>query len=188
MIVKFGLMVLAGIGLSAGVCAQPKAVWSDIDCSQSKIVAPPGLKCRATQEMAGSNTAKFAGAGGAQGIFREWLTIGKKDGVKLYYLGHETIGTNSYKAVYLTLEEEIRDRSPYAKDGRSFTPNSTMAGGDYIRFTNGQGEACVAIRKVGPVQAKGYKWVLLANECVPAGNAISDGDIARLISTADFRP
>jgi hypothetical protein len=186
LIVKFGLIVFAVVGFSAGVCAQTKAVWSDIDCSQSKIVAPPGLKCRATQELAGSTTAKFAGPGGGQGVFREWATFGKKDGVKLYYLGHETIGPNSYKAVFLTLEQEIRDHSPYAKDGRNFTATSPMAGSDYVRFTSGQGEACVAVRKVGPVRSKGYAWVLLANKCVPAGNSVSD--IAQLISTADFRP
>ena len=129
MIVKIGLILLAAIGLSTGVC-----------------------------------------------------------GVKLYYLGHEAIGTKSYKAVYLTLEEEIRDRSPYAKGGRNFTASSPMAGADYVRFTNGQDEVCVAIRKVGPVQAKGFKWVLLANKCVPAGTPISDADIVQLISTADFRP
>jgi hypothetical protein len=181
-------IALSTIGLSAGARAQSKAVWSDIDCAHSKLVVPPGLRCRATQEMAGSNSAKFAASGGMQGTFREWSAVGAKDGLKLYYIGHETIGSNAYKAVYLTLEEEIRTYSPYARDGRNFTSPSQKSAGDYVRFTGAQGEDCVAIRKVGPVQSKGYKWVILSNKCVSAGQSISDDDIGQLISATDFRP
>lgn len=179
-------MVLAAVPPAA--LAQDAATWSDIECSQSKLVAPPGLRCRATQEMSGSSNAKFSGSGAGQGVFRNWLASGTRDGVKLYYLGYEAIGARSYKAVYLTLEQEIRSHSPYAKGGRDFTQPAQRNGADFVRFTGAQGEACAAIRKVGPVQSKGYQWVVIANRCVSPGRPISDGEVDALVSSAGFRP
>ena len=67
-------------GFSSGAVAQNAQVWSDIDCAQSPIVAPAGLRCRATNEINGSSDARFSkGSGG--GIFKSWATYGTKDGV-----------------------------------------------------------------------------------------------------------
>jgi hypothetical protein len=185
------IFLLVGIavvfaGLASGASAQNAQVWSDIDCAQSKIEAPAGLKCRATNEINGSSEARFSkGSGG--GVFKNWSTYGTKDGTKLFYLIYDTLGSHSSKSVYLSLEHEIRNLSPYAKDGKAFTQPAQMSGADYLRFTGAKGDACVAIRKVGPVQGSGYKWVLFANECVPAGKTISDADLAQFIAAAAYR-
>ena len=175
-------IIAAVIGLSTSAVAQNAVVWSDIDCSQSKIVTPSGLKCRMTEEINGSRDGRFNG----QGVFRNWATLGKKCGRKLYYLAYEGIGPQSYKQVFLTLEEEIKERSPYAKSGRDFTSPSQISDGDYVRFIASDNGQCVAIRKVGPTQGRGYKWVLFGNECVAPGKGISDQEIARFMQAADF--
>lgn len=175
-------IIAAVIGFSMSAVAQNAAVWSDIDCSQSKIVTPSGLRCRVTNEMAGSNSGRFTG----QGVFRTWATFGKKGGNKLYYLVYEAVSSNSDKEVFMTLQDEIKGLSPYAKDGRDFTSPSQTNGGDYVRFIGGDNGQCVAIRKVGPIQGRGYKWVLFANECVPPGKGISDQQIGQFIQAADF--
>ena len=65
---------LAIVATVSATSAQDTHAWSDIDCSQSKIVAPAGLKCRATQEYSGSSSAKFSAIGAGQGVFRGWAT------------------------------------------------------------------------------------------------------------------
>src|SRR5689334_6078122 len=137
------IVAAMAIGASTSAGAQSANSWSDIDCSQSKIVAPPGLRCRMTEEINGSSDARFNG----QGVFRNWATFGKKDGNKLYYLVYEGVGPQSYKQVFLTLEEEIKKRSPYAKNGRDFTSPSQISGGDYERFIGSDNGQCVVIRK-----------------------------------------
>ena len=98
----------------------------------SKIVAPPGLKCRATQELAGSTTAKFAGPGGGQGVFREWATFGKKDGVKLYYFSPESAQTPTRRS-FSRLNKKSGTIAPMlGMDGTSPRPRrwpaATMSG------------------------------------------------------------
>jgi hypothetical protein len=173
-------------GFSSGAVAQNAQVWSDIDCAQSPIVAPAGLRCRATNEINGSSDARFSkGSGG--GIFKSWATYGTKDGVKLYYLIYDTIGPHSSKTVFRQLDEEIKSLSQYAKGGKDFTPPAPMNGADYSRFVGAGGDACVAVRKVGPVQGSGFKWVLFANECVRAGKTISDQEVGRFIAATGYR-
>ena len=175
-------IIAAGIGFSASAAGQNAVVWSDIDCLQSKIVTPSGLRCRATNEKAGSSNGRFNG----QGVFRTWATFGKRGGKKLYFLVYEAVSSESDKEVFMTLQDEITGLSPYAKAGRDFTSPSQMNGGDYVRFIGKDNGQCVAIRKVGPTQGKGYKWVLFGNECVAPGKGISDQEIARFIQAADF--
>lgn len=175
-------LVVAGFAASA----QQSQTWSDLDCSQSKIVAPAGLRCRATQEFSGSSSAKFSAVGAGQGVFRGWATYGTKDGVRLYYSVGQGVTTNSNQSISYTLEQQAKS-SPYAKDARDFTPAAAMSGSDYLRFTSAAGEACAAIRKKGPVRGSGYAWVLVATKCVPKGKTISDQEIGEFIAAADFR-
>jgi hypothetical protein len=70
--------------------AQETPIWTDMDCAQSKIVAPAGLKCRATQEFTRSDSP-ISGANGG-GIFRRWVAFGVIGGNKLYYQAAEAIG------------------------------------------------------------------------------------------------
>lgn len=41
--------------------------------------------------------------------------------------------------------------------------------------------------KLGPARKYSYKWILIANKCVPLGSSISDEEIGRFVSAADFR-
>jgi hypothetical protein len=180
--VWLSLIAVVGAGFSTGVLAQDTVVWADMDCAQSKIVAPAGLKCRATQEINGSSNGRFNGGG----IFKSWTAYGSVDGVKFYYHVSEGVGARSYKQIFLSLIEEAKSLSPDTKRGKDFSPPSSMNGDDYLRFTSARGEPCVAIRKPGPVQGAGYKWVLVATKCVAPGKSISDQDLGQFMAAADF--
>src|SRR5260370_5610483 len=59
------LLALAGFkAIAADANAQQTNVWSDIDCGQSKLVVPAGMKCHASPEFSGGTAAAAARAGG----------------------------------------------------------------------------------------------------------------------------
>src|ERR1700742_1512420 len=74
--------------------AQETKVWSDLDCAQSKLVVPAGVRCRATQEWAGSRTADI---GGARGTHRQWAASGTVSGAKVWYFLTEALSPSSYQ-------------------------------------------------------------------------------------------
>jgi hypothetical protein len=154
------LLALAGFkAIAADANAQQTNVWSDIDCGQSKLVVPAGLKCQETQEFSGGTGTASAGAGG---MFRRWSAFGTVNNVKLYYFLHEAIGTGSNVTATETLEERVRQVGQ--KTDKNFTPTSPMAGGDYVRYESAAGQPCVGIRKYGPSTSIGFNgsWWALA--------------------------
>jgi hypothetical protein len=177
------LLALAGFAaIAAGASAQDTHVWSDIDCGQSKLVVPAGLKCRATQEYSGGTGTASAGAGG---MFRRWSAFGTVNNVRIYYFLHEAIGTGSNVTATETLEERVKQLGQ--KADKNFSPTSPMAGGDYVRYEGPTGQPCVGIRKYGPSTSIGFKWILVGTRCVQKGQTISDQDISSFIATADYR-
>jgi hypothetical protein len=107
----------AFVDLSAPVFAQQTHVWSDVDCTQSKIVVPAGFKCRATQEYYGGQGTAFSGAGG---MFREWTASATLNNVRLFYLLHEGIAGRSNVVTTEPLEERIKQLS--RKADKNFSP------------------------------------------------------------------
>jgi hypothetical protein len=172
----------AFVDLSAPVFAQQTHVWSDVDCTQSKIVVPAGFKCRATQEYYGGQGTAFSGAGG---MFREWTASATLNNVRLFYLLHEGIAGRSNVVTTEPLEERIKQLS--RKADKNFSPTSPMAGGDYVRYEGPLGQPCVGIRKYGPSLGTGFKWIMTGTRCVQKGETISDQDIANFIASANYR-
>jgi hypothetical protein len=177
------LFAFAGVDISAAI-AQETPVWTDIDCSQSQLVTPPGLKCRSTQIYAGSTSA-ISGAGGG-GQRRQWVSFGVVSNSKIYAHCLDEIGSKSY-AVTSALESTIKNLSPYAKNARDFSPPAQLNGTDYTTFTSEAGERCVAVRRLGPVQGRGYKWIVEASKCLSVGKALSQDDIGQFIAQVNFR-
>ena len=73
-----GAMALIAMApVVAGAQEAPK--WSDVDCAQSHIVGPTGLKCRATQVYSGGTKATSNAGGQTQ----HWSMVGTVNGAKL---------------------------------------------------------------------------------------------------------
>ena len=180
------LCVLAmGVGLQ-DASAQEARKWADIDCAQSKIVAPSGLKCRSTQLYAGSDS-KVMGAG-AGGQFQRWTSFGTlADRSQVFFYASAAAEPQSWTRPSASLEETVRGFNRDFQSAKDFTQLAQLNGGDYQRFTNPKGDACVAIRKVGGSQSAGYQWYLVAGKCAAKGASISDAEISDFLSTTGFR-
>jgi len=174
-------MVVAGfVGGASQAVAQEAPKWTDIDCAQSKIVGPTGLRCRATQEYSGGNALNAkAGPGGT---FRHWAEIGTVNGSKLYYFLKEATSTRS-SILPISLEQTVKDFG--GSGATNFSTASPTSGGDYLRFVNRSGENCIAVRKVGPSSANGNKWYLMAIKCAPKAQTIPDTEPALFLATAN---
>ena len=184
-IVPVLILCLLAIG-TGNANAQEARQWADIDCAQSKIVAPPGLKCRSTQLYAGSDS-KVAGAG-AGGQFQRWAAFGTAaDGNPVFYYASEAVDAQSWTRPNATLEEVVRGFSRAYKSSRNFTELAQVNGGDFQRFTNPKGQACFAIRKLGSARSVGYRWLLVAGKCSVNGSAFSEADVADFLKSTDFR-
>lgn len=178
--VLWGLCIFA---LSGQVRAQESRVWGDIGCSESRIIAPSGLRCRATQDYSGGQ-GKHARGGGT---FRRWATYGTLDGVKLYYHVTEATSIKSAIAEDASLEAGIRSMSPQARTAKGFSEMTKRGGVDFVTFAGAAGEACIGVRRYGPATKTGFKWILNATRCAPKGKAASDPEIDRFIAEAGYR-
>ena len=162
--------------------AQQAPKWSDVDCAQSHIVGPNGLKCRATQVYSGGNKM----ASDAGGTFQHFSMSGTVNGAKLFFFSKEASDPNS-SIIAVSVADAVREFAPAGKSATNFAGAAPIAGGDYSRFTGANDDVCVATRKVGPPRKRGSAWYLLSVKCVPKGQTISDADIASLMAAANFR-
>jgi hypothetical protein len=176
----FGLAAFGSVSIPA--FAQETRVWSDIDCAQSKIVAPADFKCRATQEYYGGQGTSSSDASGK---FRQWSASATLNNVRLYYFLHEAIGARSNVTATESLEERIKQLGQ--KADKNFSQTLPMAGGDYVRYEGPAGQPCVGIRKYGPSTTTGFKWIMVGTRCLQKGKSISDQDIVSFIASADYR-
>jgi hypothetical protein len=172
------------VGQTMGALAQQIRVWADVDCAQSKIAAPAGLKCRATQETSGG-TGNISGAG-AGGMFRRWSAFGTLRGVKFYYHLSEATSLKAEIRESASLEDGVKNMSPQGKEAKDFSTMTHRAGVDLLTFASAAGEPCVGIRRYGPSALTGYKWILNATRCTPKGKPASEAEIDKFISEADY--
>lgn len=177
------IIVLLLLGLSFGAAAQETIVWSDIDCGQSKLVVPAGLRCRETNEVGTRGRATSTGGG----VTKRWAAFGTQQQVKLYYYVHEVLSMRSFVQVG-QFTEVLRGTSPEAKGGSHMSEPTARGGVDLVTFTGAHGEGCLGIRRLGPSAGKGVAWVLYATRCAPAGRKASNAEIDAFIAAADFRP
>jgi hypothetical protein len=179
------LLAIAGTaGFPLSAKAQEKEVWSDINCSQSKLVTPAGLRCRSTQIYAGGS--RIASGSGPNGLSQDWATIGRLDGSKLYYFGKEAMAERSSIFPYV-LTDAIKSLSPQGRGAKNMSESMKMGTSDYIRFVSESGEACVGIKKEGPARRQGFQWIVIASKCAAKGKSISDEEIDRFMASTDFR-
>lgn len=183
---RISFIVALAFVLGSGARAQEARQWSEIDCTTTKIVAPAGLKCRATQIVSGSDS-QIAGAG-AGGQFRRWTAYGTiADGSRVFYYASEAAEPQSWTRPTARLEDVVRGFNREYQKANAFTELAPLNGGDYQRFVDPTGASCVAVRKLGPAQSVGYKWYLVAGKCAAKGATISEPEIVKFMTAADFR-
>jgi hypothetical protein len=183
---KFGSIVAAIFGLSLNASAQDAHVWSDIDCAQSKIVAPVGLRCRATQEINGSSSKGFASTS-AGAMFRNYTAFGSVNTSQVYYVLFDSLSRGANQQPRVTLQEAILFWSPEGKDAKNFSQASGTAHGDLLTFTSAKGSPCLGIRKFGPVTGSGYKWILYATRCDPPGRPATETEAVQFLTETGYR-
>lgn len=163
--------------------AQNSIVWSDVDCSQSKLIASAGVRCRETNVHGARGLAGSAGAG----QFKAWSSFGTINGAKLYYYVNQSLG-NSASVVPAALVDDLKVVSPQGKGATNFSELTKRGRADFVTFVGGASENCVGIRKTGTATGVGYSWILYATRCVASTQKAPDADIDAFISATDFRP
>ena len=173
------IALLAGTGT---VAAQGRQyVWSDMDCRQSRLVAWPGLKCRATNVMT---------ADGNIGVFRQWSAFGtSRDGYYAQFFFWEGQNTYSYLSADETTADFVKWLFEYGKSIAQVSAVARYKDADYVTFTDGRmARSCLGFRRVGRPQRGGYDSLMGGILCAPRGKTISQVDISTFIDNARLQP
>jgi hypothetical protein len=176
------LAAMASVLLPMAAVAQVGGIdWAEVDCSQSRIWPTTGLRCRTTAEL--TRDAFSTGAG----QFRFWNADGTVRNVKYYYYVAEAVNPNAGVVSKQELADALRSRSPQARGSLQMSAIRQHKDADFVSFQSAAKESCVGIRKVGPANAKGTRWVLYATRCVPPGQQITEADIDAFVKEARLR-
>lgn len=86
-----------------------------------------------------------------------------------------------------SLQDEIRTEMPDGHLIGGFSPLGYRNGTDYMLFTSPNGKPCVGIRRYGPSQGHGNRWILYGFRCDSTGRVISEEEIDEFIGSAHYR-
>ena len=176
------VLLLVSLWLPAAASAQAGSVeWLDIDCAQSRIGPTDGLRCRATDKL----TSDALSTGEA--LYRFWNASGSVGDTKYYYYVVEALSAKAAIVVKQDLPDAVRGRSPQGRGSVHMSDVRQRQDADLVSFESAAQESCIGIRKIGPGNGQGAKWVLYATRCVPAGQPVTDGDIAAVVRQARVR-
>jgi hypothetical protein len=175
------LVVWASVSVEASAQNVQKQ-WT-IHCADSKITVPAGLSCT-TAQMSGGQSGWSADAGGTS---RQWNAIGTVNGVEYGYWLIEATSFGEGFNPAVTLQAGIRIEMARGNETRNFSALTNRGGADFMTFTDADGDSCVAIRRYGPSQGGGYKWILNAVRCETNGRPTTDSDISSFIAGATVR-
>jgi hypothetical protein len=177
-----GLMILMSLWLPAVASAQAGSVdWVDIDCAQSRIGPTDGLRCRATNKLTDD------GLSTGEGFYRFWNASGSVEDTKYYYYVAEALSAKAAIAAKQDLPDALRGRSPQGRGSANMSDVHQRQDAELVSFQSAAKESCIGLRKTGPGNGQGAKWVLYATRCVPPGQSVTDGDIASFVRHARIR-
>ena len=152
-------------------------IWEDIACRQSRIVAWPGLKCRATNVVTSD---------GNIGAFRQWAAFGSgRDGYYVHMFLWEAQNNFSYLAADETTAQFVKWMFEHGQSIAEVSGVARYKDADYGTFKDGtQGRACIGFRRLGKFQRGGYDSVTGGILCAPPGKIITGKDIGLFIDNA----
>ena len=107
--------------------------------------------------------------------------------MKYYYYVAEAVHPTSVLAAKHDLVAALRARSLEARGSISMSDVRQHDDADYVSFMSAAKESCVGIRKNGPTNPQGTRWVLYATRCVPPGEQVTERDIDRFVREARLR-
>ncbi len=127
------------------------------------------------------------GALDAEGTSRSWLAFGNLNGVELFYTLSEATSPRVGMQENFSLQKDMRLFMQNANLLRDFSPLGNRGGADFMTFTSPAGNACIGIRRYGPSQDVGYRWILHGLRCEPSGKVVTDAEIDGFIASARYR-
>lgn len=176
-------LILALIFLSVpwgAVAQQRHAGDNEIDCSQSRFVVLPDVRCFSTKVLAGPS---------GLGQFRVWRLLGKKEYLHVRLL--EALFYRSYiPASEVGTVDHIKSIDARAKAGAAMTESIHYNGADYYLFKASSGEACAGFRRVGPFRTGaggGYDWIIGAVTCEPMGRNLSQDEFRTFVDSVRLK-
>jgi len=140
------LVVAAMVSLSLEASAQDAVKWWDIACVHAKMSVPAGLRCKTTQNYASQSNW----GGNAGGTFRQWQALGQVGGVLYFYGLEEATSLEASLAPAGALQDQIKAEMGTANAARNFSALVHRRGVDFMTFTAGSNDSCVALRRYGP--------------------------------------
>ena len=145
------------------------------------------MRCRATQEYSGGSPreGKITNRGiGPGGTSRHWSKSGTVNGMRTSYFLKEATSTGSNVAS-ITLDATVKEYGLQGQGASNFSKPAAIAGGDFLTYTDRNGENCIAARKLGDTTKYGNKWYLMATQCAPKGKRLTEADGASLLAGAN---
>ena len=176
-----GAIVLASLPALAALAQSGGIEWADVDCAQSRIWPTMGLHCRTTAELTDDSLSK------TRGHFRFWNASGSVEDVKYYYYVVEAVNPGKGIVSKQDVADALRSRSPQARGSFEMSDIRQRQDADVVSFQSAAQEACIGIRKLGPGNPQGTRWVLYATRCVPPGHSVSEADIDAFVRLARLR-
>jgi hypothetical protein len=155
--------------------------WSEIDCAQSRLWPTHGLRCRTTAAEPGKEPSR------SDSPFRFWNAGGTVQDTKYYYYAAEAVNPGAGVVAPQDIADALRSRSPHARGSTAMSDVRHRQDADYVSFKSAANEACIGLRKVGPGNTAGTRWVLYATRCVPPGQQITDADIDTFVKEARLK-
>jgi hypothetical protein len=163
----------------ATTSAQTSYGWSDVDCAQSRIVAPQGATCQATNVYTGRDAA--GGAGRRHLVRRVSL-----QGWSLIVIS-EAIDTGAYIATRTATVDYLKALDKRVSDGSDWSAGTSADGIPTYTFRSTEDETCVGFRKLGEARSLGHAWLMHGLLCLPKGHALSPTETGRFIDSARVR-
>jgi VanZ family protein len=153
--------------------------WSDIDCRQSRIVAAPSMKCRATNVVANE---------GNIGVFRQWAAFGTATENYIHVFTWEAQNSFSYLAADQTTAEFLKWMYENGQFATQFSPVAHYHDADYATFRDDKHKlSCAGFRRMGKPQRGGYESITGAIMCAPPGKTLANDDITRFIDRVQLQ-
>lgn len=87
----------------------------------------------------------------------------------------------------LNLADALRSRSPHTRGSTAMSDVRHHLDANYVSFRSATNEACIGLRKIGPGNTAGTRWVLYATRCGPAGCTLTEADIDGFIKEARLK-
>jgi len=160
------------LSFAAGAASPQRSyTWSDIDCSQSRIAAWPGLKCRSTNVVTSESNV---------GSFRQWAAFGttREGCVQLFVWEPQ----NAFS--FVTTEDTTADFLKWMYvNGRQvsqFGPVVRHHDADYAMFRDGS-RNCAGFRRTGAPRRGGYDKIVAGILCAPAGGNLTPDQFVQFI-------